>query len=251
MSAELEQLKNDMKRLKITEAAAVLEARLMDAQVKEPSYQGFLMDLLRYEIKMREEKQLLRLYKLASFPECKTLDDFDLSDQESLSKKQLNQLRELIWLEQAYNLIFLGPPGVGKTCLSIGLGIEAINHGYRVSFVQMNELIRLLKTEEISRNSRAKVKRMVGSDLVIIDDLMFMAIDRHEANLFFQLINQLYGQTSIIITSNKGPEEWGDILGDPAITTAILDRLIHKSEVIHLTGNSYRLKHRQTIFGNN
>ena len=86
MSADLEQLKNDMKRLKITEAAAVLEARLMDAQVKEPSYQGFLMDLLRHEIKMREEKQLLRLYKLASFPECKTLDDFDLSDKESLSK---------------------------------------------------------------------------------------------------------------------------------------------------------------------
>jgi len=140
---------------------------------------------------------------------------------------------------------------VGKTCLSIGLGIEAINRGYRVSFIQMNELIRLLKTEEISRNSRAKVKRMIGSDLVIIDDLMFMAIDRHEANLFFQLINQLYGQTSIIVTSNKGPEEWGDILGDPAITTAILDRLIHKSEVIHLTGDSYRMKHRQTIFGKN
>jgi DNA replication protein DnaC len=167
---------------------------------------------------------LERLYKLASFPECKTLDDFDLSDQESLSKKQLNQLRELIWLEQAYNLIFLGPPGVGKTCLSIGLGMEAINHGYRVSFVQMNELIRLLKTEEISRNSRAKVKRIVGSDLVIIDDLMFMAIDRHEANLFFQLINQLYGQTSILLIPTKAPKKgvyfW--VIHD---TTAILDRL--------------------------
>jgi DNA replication protein DnaC len=185
------------------------------------------------------------------FPEYKPLDDFDLSEQQSLSKKQLKQLQELIWLEQAYNLILLGPPGVGKTCLSIGLGIEAISRGYRVTFVQMDELIRLLKTEEISRNSRAKVKRMVSSDLVIIDDLMFMAIDRHEANLFFQLINKLYGQTSIIITSNKGPEDWGDILGDPAITTAILDRLIHKSEVIHLSGDSYRLKHRQTIFGNN
>jgi len=251
VSAELERLKSDMKRLNITEAAAVVEEILLDAQVKETSYQAFLMNLVQHEIKKREEKQLGRLYKLAAFPEHKALDDFDLSEQQSLSKKQLKQLQELIWLEQAYNLILLGPPGVGKTCLSIGLGIEAISRGYRVTFVQMDELIRLLKTEEISRNSRTKVKRMVGSDLVIIDDLMFMAIDRHEANLFFQLINKLYGQTSIIITSNKGPEDWGDILGDPAITTAILDRLIHKSEVIHLTGDSYRLKHRQTIFGNN
>ena len=251
MSTELEQLKSYMKRLNITEAAAVLEEMLIDAQVKEPSYQAFLIDLMQHEIKRREEKQLGRLYKLASFPEYRTLDDFDLADQQSLSKKQLKQLQELLWLEQAYNVIFLGPPGVGKTHISLGLGIEAINQGYRVSFVQMDDLIRLLKTEEISRNSRAKVKRMVGSDLVIIDDLMFMAIDRHEANLFFQLINKLYGQTSIIITSNKGPEDWGEILGDPAITTAILDRLIHKSEVVHLSGDSYRLKHRQTIFGNN
>ncbi len=251
MPAELEQLINDMKRLNITEAAAVVEEKLMDAQMKELSYQRFLSELMQYEIKRREKKQRLRFYKLASFPEYKTLEDFDLSAQPSLSKKQLSQLKELLWLEQVYNLILLGPPGVGKTMLSIGLGIEAINRGYRVSFVQMDELIRLLKTEEISRNSRAKVKRIVGSELVIIDDLMFMAIDRHEANLFFQLINKLYGQTSIIITSNKAPEDWGDILGDPAITTAILDRLIHKSEVIHLTGDSYRLKHRQTILGNN
>ena len=251
MPGELKQLKDYMTRLHITEAAAVVDEILMDAQVKEPSYQSFLMTLMEHEIKKREEKQLGRLYKLASFPECKTLDDFNIDEQESLSKKQLLQLKELLWLEQAYTLILLGPPGVGKTLLSIGLGMEAINRGYRVSFVRMDDLIHLLKTEEISRNSRAKIKRMVSSDLVIIDDLMFMAIDRHEANLFFQLINKLYGQTSIIITSNKNPEDWGDILGDPAITTAILDRLIHKSEVIHLTGDSYRIKHRQTIFGNN
>jgi len=114
----------------------------------------------------------------------------------------------------------------------------------------MDELIHVLKTQEITRSARTKLNRLTRSDLVIIDDLMFMAIDRREANLFFQLTNKLYGQTPVIITSNKGPEDWGEILGDPAITTAILDRLIHKSEVISLTGDSYRLKHRKTIFGN-
>ena len=114
MLAELEQLKSCMKRLNITEAAAVLEEMLLDAQVKEPSYQSFLIDLMQHEISKREEKQLGRLYKLAAFPDCRTLDDFDLADQQSLSKKQLKQLQELLWLEQAYNLILLGPPGVGN-----------------------------------------------------------------------------------------------------------------------------------------
>ena len=135
------------------------------------------------------------------------------------------------------------------TLLSIGLGIEAIRQGYRVQFTSMDDVIHLLKTQEITRVSRSKLKRITSVDLVILDDLMFMAIDHHEANLFFQLINKLYGQTSIIITSKKGPEDWGEILGDPAITTAILDRLLHKSDLLNLVGDSYRLKHRQTIFG--
>lgn len=140
--------------------------------------------------------------------------------------------------------------GVGKTHLAIGLGVEAVQQGYKVSFVTMDHLIQLLRTQEVTRSAQTKLKRITQSDLVIIDDLMFMAINRHEANLFFQLINKLYGQSSVIITSNKGPEDWGELLGDPAITTAILDRLLHKSEVIHLTGDSYRLKYRKTIFGN-
>jgi DNA replication protein DnaC len=126
--------------------------------------------------------------------------------------------------------------------------MEAIQKGYKVSFVTMDTLIHLLKTQLISRTSQNKVKRLQNSDLVILDDLMFMAMDRNEANLFFQLVNRFYGQTSVILTSNKGPEEWGELLGDPAITTAILDRMLHKSEVIQLSGDSYRLKYRQTIF---
>lgn len=115
----------------------------------------------------------------------------------------------------------------------------------------MDTLIHLLKTQDIARTSQIRVKRILASDLVIIDDLMFMAMEKNEANLFFQFVNKLYGQASIILTSNKGPEDWGELLGDPAITTAILDRILQKSEVIKLSGDSFRLKHRETIFGSN
>lgn len=109
----------------------------------------------------------------------------------------------------------------GKTHLTSGLGIEAIQQGYRVSFVSMGDLVHALKTQEITRKSQIRIKRIVDSDMVIIDDLMFMAMDPRKANLFFYLINQLYDHASIILTFNKGPEEWGELLGGRGITTAI------------------------------
>lgn len=251
MQDTLTQLKQEMRSLNISEASLIIEDMLREAEEKSYTYQQFLSKLVTYEQQKRGEKQLEKRLKAAAFPEYLSLDHFHLEEQESLSKKQFNQLKELLWLEQVYNLLLLGPTGVGKTFLAIGLGLEAIKKGYKVSFVLMDDLIQLLRTQEITRSSKAKIKRMIQSDLVILDELMFIAMNQNEANLFFQFINKLYGQTSIIITSNKGPEDWGELLGDPAITTAILDRIIHKSEVIQFTGDSYRLKHRQTIFGKN
>jgi DNA replication protein DnaC len=186
--------------------------------------------------------------KKAKFPYYKTLDEFKIAEQQSLSTRQIEQLKELTWLEQQYNMILLGPPGVGKTHIAIGLGLEAIQNGYRVSFYTMGELINILKSQEYLRKSQLQLKAIKEADLIIIDDLMYMAMDQREANLFFHLINDLYERSSIILTSNKGPEQWGELMGDKGITTAILDRLLHKVEVIHLNGESYRIKNRRTIF---
>lgn len=248
MSQHIEHLQNQLRSLMLTETATYLPTALQQAESEDFTYSEFLTQLLNFEQRRREEKQFEKRLKWAAFPFHKTLAEFDLQEQQSLSKKQFNQLREFTWLDQLFNLILLGPPGVGKTHLATGLGIEALNKGYKVSFISMGELIHLLKTEEITRNSQANMKRIRNANLVIIDDLMFMAMDQVEANLFFHLINNLYNKASIILTSNKGPDEWGELLGDPAITTAILDRIIHRAEVIHLNGDSYRMKHRITIF---
>ena len=249
MPSNIEQLQSMFKTLKMPYAAANLDEVIKNGIDNSLTREKFLEEILFQEITNREKRKIEKRLKNAGFPEYKTISDFNVDEQRALSEKQINQLKELVWLEQGYNMVLLGPTGAGKTLLSIGIGIEAINCGYGVIFTTMADLVHMLKTQEISSVTRNRIKRIIDSDLLIIDDLMFMAMEKQEANLFFQLINKLYGKTSIIITSNKGPEEWGDLLGDVAITTAILDRIVHKCEIINFQDNdSYRLKHRSTIF---
>lgn len=250
MTKTVELLQEQFRHLRMIETANELPRLLRNAETNNWMYQEFLQEILEFELKRREEKSIEKRMKWAKFPYQKTLDEFNIDEQQSLSSRQLNQLRELNWLEQQYNLILLGPPGSGKTHISVALGMEAIQKGFKVVFSTMGELVQLLKTEEFIRKSQIELKRLKESDLVIIDDLMYMAMDQREANLFFHLINHLYERSSIILTSNKGPEEWVELMGDQGITTAILDRLLHRVEVIQLNQNdSWRLKHRSTIFG--
>ena len=199
------ELQSKMKAVRLVESSDALPQLIKKAETQELSYSQFLLSVMTYEQQRRSEKVIEKRLKWASFPIYKTLEEFSLQEQPTLKKQSFNQLTDLAWLDQLYNLILLGPTGVGKTHLAIGIGIKAIQEGYKVAFISMGELIHVLKTEEMTRKSRLRLKRIREANLVILDDLMFMAIDRREANLLFHLINELYNQSSILLTSNKGP----------------------------------------------
>jgi DNA replication protein DnaC len=243
----LTQVREQLGNLTMTHGGRNLETILEKAQKEEWTALKLLHELFATEINGRQDKARERRLKAANLPYIKSLDDFDFAFQNSISKRHMKQLADMAWLEGAYNIMFLGPPGVGKTHLAVALGLAAIDAGYRVHFTQMDDLIHVLKTEAISSKSRQKLKNLYNASLVILDEVGFQPITRQEANMLFALINRLYQQTSLILTSNKGFEEWGEFLGDPVITSAMLDRLMHKCELFNMTGDSFRLKHRERI----
>lgn len=210
--------------------------------------QQFLLEILRAEVALRDQRSKERRFKQASLPTIKTLEAFDTTFQNSITKRQLNQLGDLSWIESLHNLIFLGPPGVGKTHLSLALSNLALEAGYKVFFTSMDRLIHILKTVEISKSSNARLKYIYTCDLVVVDELGYLPVTRNEANLFFQLVTKLHDKASLIITSNKGFEGWADIFGDTILATAMLDRLTFRCQVILLSGESYRLTHRSDLF---
>jgi DNA replication protein DnaC len=206
-----------------------------------------LNGFMETQYQCKQEKNTSIRVKKAGFPRIKKFKDYNFNEQDGVTAEQMKRLCDFCWLGQAFNVMFLGAPGVGKTHLVTALGYEAAIAGYSVAFVTLETLIRILKTAEISKASKTRLSQLHRAHLVIIDEVGFMPVSKVEAHLLFSFVSVCYEQKSLAITSNKGFDDWVDFLGDAVIATAILDRLIFKCEIFNLTGDGYRIKHRQSI----
>ena len=240
--AQLERLQEHLQRLRLFKSRERLEALLQDATAKECSYADFLDQVLSEEVASKTAKHVTMRTQLARFPFVKGLESFDFPYQPSIDKKQIQTLSNCHFVEHGENLVILGPPGVGKTHLAVGLGLKAIEHGYRVLFTTAAVLIAALTRALAEGRLDDKLKVYTVPRLLIVDEIGYLPIDRQGANLFFQLISRRYERGPMILTSNQSFGSWGEVFGDRIIATAILDRILHHAITLNIRGNSYRLK---------
>lgn len=242
-----ENLVDELRQLKLSTIRHHLDAHLRLAQSKSLTYLEFLKGLTAEELRGRQESNYRRRLKAARFPAPKTLDEFNFAFQPSLDREKILQLRDCRWVANAVNILFAGQSGTGKSHLGIALGMEAIRQGYRVFFTSVADLMDQvnLATATATGQSVPLQKKLTKHDVIILDELGYLKIDRHQGNFLFRLVSQAYEQFSLIITTNKDFSGWAEIFDDQMQVTAMLDRLLHHALIFNIRGDSFRVQRRK------
>ncbi|MCK9466693.1 MAG: IS21-like element helper ATPase IstB [Thiopseudomonas sp.] len=240
----LEHTAAQYRSLRLSAIASELTQLLADAEEGEMSYLSFANRLAEHELSRRQSSRVQRNHKAAGFPAQKHLEGFDYRHQTTISKRQVNALLDFQFIDERHNLVFIGPPGVGKTHLAIGIGHKAVEAGYRVLFRNALDLVEELELSEMKGELKKKVSQLAKYDLLIIDELGYLPMTRQARYNLFQLINSLYEYRSIILTTNKDFTCWGEFFHDDNVAVPIIDRIIHHSHIFMLGGESYRLKQK-------
>jgi DNA replication protein DnaC len=239
---------NNLRELKLTKIESVIDNYLERATKEKLCLLEALDYLIETERIEKDESSLSMRTNVAGFPYRKTLDQYDFNFQPSIDMEIINELRTVRFIYNKENVILLGPPGVGKTHLAIGLGMEALKHKFSTYYINCHKLVNQLNKAHFENQLESKLKKLCAYRVLIIDEIGYLPLDKQGANLFFQLISRRYEKNTTIITSNRGFAEWGEIFGDNVIASAILDRLLHHCTVVNINGSSYRLKERKKVF---
>lgn len=232
------------KALHLAHVEKGLSELLEQARLHSLTYEAFLRRVLTMEVEGRKLAAQHKRLKAAKLPTHKTLEAFDFSFQPAVSERLLWELAELSFLKTNTNLVFLGPPGVGKTHLSLSLAVKALEAGYSVLFTTLADLAEDLAAVPHPTLLRKRLRRYLAPRLLVIDELGYTKLTGEQANALFELVRDRYEQGSTILTSNTSFSDWGTLLGDEILATALLDRLLHHAEVISIPGKSFRMKDR-------
>lgn len=239
-----------LKNLKLSGFAKTVEVRNEQAIKEQLSYMEFLELLVEDEVTNRRDNSYKKRFQKAHFPFTKTLEEYDFNFQPVLNRQEIYNLATCEFIRKKENVVFIGPPGTGKTHLSISLGIKALQQGYKVIFTTVSDMMSTLFESKADNSYAQKLKYYLSSDLLILDELGFRKLNEHIVDQFYEIISQRYEKGSLIITSNKNFDEWGNIFWDSILASAILDRIVHHCNLVLIKGESYRMKEQKENLGN-